>query len=111
MPAKLGRYSKAYLAKRFREFPGWKENLSDLRKETVVENRVNVEKQRTEIKDDDILYLQENYIVTDDIYKNRNIVFDKVDDKWKNFCEQVLEFEIPEFEKWEPTETKTTEKS
>jgi hypothetical protein len=109
MPAQLGRYCKAYLAKRFREFPGWEENLEDLRKETVVENRVNVEIQRTEIKDDDVLYLQENYIVTDDIYKDRNLIFDKVDDEWKKFCDQVLEFEIPEFTTLEPTKTKSAE--
>jgi len=109
MSAQLGRYCKAYLAKRFREFPGWEENLADLRKETKVENSVNVEIQRTEIRDDDVLYLQENYFVTDDIYKDRNIIFDKVDDEWKKFCEQVLEFEIPEFATWEPTETKTAE--
>jgi hypothetical protein len=104
--SEMGKYCKAYLAKRFREFSGWEENLQNLRQEKKVEKGVEVEEKRTELKDDDVLYLQENYVVTDGIFKDENIIFDKVDDEWKAFCEQVLEFEIPVFE---PIEIKTSE--
>ena len=56
-----------------------------------------MEVQRTEINNNDVLYLQENYVVTDDIFKNEHIVFDKVDDDWKKFCTDVLQFDIPKY--------------
>ncbi|HEW98145.1 MAG: hypothetical protein DRR00_25745 [Candidatus Parabeggiatoa sp. nov. 3] len=87
----MGKYSKAYLAKRFHEFPAWKPNLQNLRQDKTNEN--GADEQRTALNDDDVLYLQENYVVTDGIIKDENIVFDDVNDEWKAFCEKVLEFD------------------
>lgn len=96
--AEMGSYCKAYLAKQFRAFDGWKEDVSDLRKETQEVDGKEVEVQREAIDDDDILYLQESYVVTDGIFKDENVVFDDVTDAWKAFCHDTLEFEIPEYE-------------
>jgi hypothetical protein len=96
--AEMGSYCKAYLAKQFRAFDGWKEDTSDLRKETQEEDGKEVEVQRDAIDDEDILYLQETYVVTDGIFKDENVVFDDVTDAWKTFCHDELEFEIPEYE-------------
>jgi len=104
--AEMGKYCKAYYAKDFRQFDGWEENLDNLRIEKEYKGHEEVEIKRTELKDDDILYLQENYIVTDGIMKDENIIFDKVTDEWKEFCEKTLEFEIPVYE---PIEIKSAE--
>jgi len=96
--SEMGKYSKAYLAKRFREYPGWKANVQILRKDKKTENNEEVEIEQTELRDDDILYLQENYVVTHGILKDEKIIFDQVDEDWKTFCKQVLKFEIPKFE-------------
>lgn len=80
--ATMGKYCKAYLLKQFRQFDRWNEN-----------QEVN-----QELTDDSVLYLQENYVVTDGIFKDENIIFDNVTDEWKDFCHQVLEFEIPNYE-------------
>lgn len=104
--AEMGKYCKAYYAKDFRQFEGWEENLDNLRKEKEYKGHEEVEIERTELKDDDILYLQENYVVTDGIMKDENIIFDKVTDEWKEFCEKTLEFEIPVYE---PIEIQTEE--
>jgi len=91
---KMGRYCKAYLAKQFRQFPGWRENLYNLREEKDENDQVV---KRTEIQEEDVLYLQEDYVVTDDIFKDRNIVFDQVDEQWQAFCHETLNFQIPDF--------------
>lgn len=80
--ATMGKYCKAYLLKQFRQFNQWKEN----------------QQENKQITEDSVLYLQENYVVTDGIYKDENIIFDNVTDEWKEFCHQVLEFEIPNYE-------------
>ena len=57
-----------------------------------------VEVQR-ELDDESILYLQENYIVTDGIFKDENIIFDNVTDEWKDVTATTpLAFEIPDYE-------------
>lgn len=92
----MGRYCKAYLAKQFRQFPGWSENLQNLREEVKVdEDGVEQVFMRPEIQENDVLYLQEDYIVTDDIFNNKFIVFEKVDEEWKAFCDNTLGFKLP----------------
>ncbi len=97
--AEIGRYQKAYYVKDFRALPGWEENLDNLSPEIREEKNGDVEVPRTELGDDDVLYLQDNYVVTDGIYKDENIVFDKVTDEWKAACHSQLPtgFEIPDF--------------
>ena len=78
----MGKYCKAYLLKQFRQYNQWNEN-----------QQIN-----QELTEDSVLYLQENYVVTDGIYKDENIIFDNVTDDWKDFCHNILEFEIPNYE-------------
>ena len=98
--AEMGKYCKAYLAKQFREYPGWSENAANVRKEKKEVDGKEVEVDRT-LDDDSILYLQENYVVTDGIFKDMNIIFEDVTDEWKEFCHSTLgptPFEIPVYE-------------
>jgi hypothetical protein len=96
--AEMGKYCKAYLAQDLRKYSGWAENLENLRQEEAEDGK-EAEK-RTELKDDDILYLQENYVVTDGIFIDENIIFDDANDEWKAFCTDGLTspFEIPVYE-------------
>jgi hypothetical protein len=78
--AKTGNYCKAYLLKDLSQFPQWKKNA---------------DVQIQEFKDEDILYLQENYVVTDGIFLNENIVFNNVTPDWIDFCTNSLNFLVP----------------
>jgi len=93
----MGKYCKAYLCKQLREYPGWSEKRENVRKEKQEVDGKEVEVDR-ELTDDSILYLQENYVVTDGIFKDMNVIFDDVTDEWKEFCHSTLQFEIPVFE-------------
>jgi hypothetical protein len=89
--ATMGKYCKAYLVKQLRQFNQWSERLENTRKEERLPNEQS-------LTDDDVLYLQENYVVTNGIFKDENIVFDNVTPEWKEFCHTVLQFEIPVYE-------------
>jgi hypothetical protein len=91
----MGRYCKAYHARSFRAFTNWTENRDQLRKVTQIEDGKEVEVPR-EVTDDDVLYLQENFNVTDGIFFDENIVFDNVTPEWQAFCTETLSFELPE---------------
>ena len=93
--AEMGRYCKAYLASSFKEFPGWEPKLDNLRQPESDDPNKEPEK-RTELDDDDILYLQESLIVTDGIFLDENVIFDDVTDEWTTFCTETLEFAVPD---------------
>ena len=95
--AEMGKYCKAYLAKQLREYPSWSEQSQNVRKEKKEVDGKEVDVERV-LDDESILYLQENYIVTDGIFKDQNIIFDNVTDEWKEFCHSTLAFEIPNYE-------------
>ena len=94
--ATMGKYCKAYPVKKLREFSQWSEKIENTRKEKKEFDGKEVEVNR-ELTDDDFLYLQENYVVTDGVYTDENIIFDTVTPEWKDFCAHKLGFEIPEY--------------
>src|SRR5690242_5025675 len=49
--------------------------------------------------DDDVVFLQDTYIVTKGTYYNKNVVWpkEKVTDDWIGYCQDVLEFKVPEW--------------
>jgi hypothetical protein len=93
----MGKYCRAYHLRDMRKYNKWKENTQNARKEKNEIDGQEIEGIRT-LTDDSIVYLQENYFVTDDVYKEQNILFDDVTPKWKEYCETKLEFKIPDFE-------------
>ncbi len=109
--AEMGRYCKAYTVGQLKEFAGWKENPLSLKKEkpqggmrkkkpqdgAPPQEPPPAEPQRV-LAEDDHLYLQENFFVTDGIFIDENIVFDDVTPEWIDFCENTLKFEVPGYE-------------
>jgi hypothetical protein len=74
---RMSDYCKAYPASRFREFPNWSTARS--------------------VADDAVLFLHDNYLVTDGIFVDEQIVFDAVTPEWREFCRVTLGFEIPDY--------------
>lgn len=95
--AQKGRYCKAYPIARFRDYSGWSENKQNVRKDKQQVDGKEVVTQR-ELTDADFLYLQENFVVTDDIFIDENIIFDQVTPEWIDFCKNTLKIEIPVYE-------------
>jgi hypothetical protein len=94
--AKMGNYCKAYPLKRFREFSGWTENLANLRKDRVSQE-VGADNATPKLKDDDFLYLQENFVVTDGVFIDENIIYEQAPPEWEEFCKINLEFVVPDY--------------
>ena len=95
--ATMGKYCKAYPLKKLRTFSQWSERTENTRKEKQEIDGQEVEVER-KLTDDAFLYLQENYVVTDGIFIDENIIFDDVTSEWFDFCQNTLEFEIPVYE-------------
>jgi hypothetical protein len=96
--ATMGKYCKAYLLK--------SEKAENARKEKQEENGQEIKVTR-KLTHDAIVYLQENYVVTDGIFKDENVIFEDVTPDWIEYCQGVLEFEIPDYARAEGTEAMT----
>jgi len=91
---KMGSYCTAYLIQKLREFPKWTETSENARQEDRQVDGKEVTLAR-ELTDDDFLYLQENFVVTDGIFIDENIIFDDVTPEWISFCQTTLGAEVP----------------
>ncbi|HEX7333371.1 MAG TPA: hypothetical protein VF290_17845 [Pyrinomonadaceae bacterium] len=75
----LGMYCKAYEVATLRQFEQW---------------TTGVTVSAREFNDDDVLFVQEDFTVTDGVFLE-NVVFDQVTPEWKEFCKTQLGFEVP----------------
>lgn len=104
----LGRYSKAYPLGQLRRFSGWTEkpeNARRIRKE--VDGEI-VEEARA-LTDEDYVYVQRNFTVTDGIFVDENIIFCDVTPEWIEFCQSVLGLGSPIAEPEIPHENEPTD--
>jgi hypothetical protein len=95
--ANMGKYCKAYIVSSLRQYKSWSEATENIRPE-----KKEIEGKLTEVKRDltenDYLFLQENYTVTDGIFLDENIIFDQVTPEWVDYCKNTLQFEVPDFD-------------
>ena len=106
----MGEYCKAYYLKDMRKFNAWRENAENARDEKKEVNGEEIKEKRT-LTGDSIVYLQENYVVTDDVYKEENVLFEAVTPEWEEYCKNELKFEIPNYDtpvKVDKTENKAS---
>lgn len=101
--ATMGKYCKAYPIDRLRAYSRWTEKAENTRVDKKVVDGKEVEEKHL-LAEDSFLYLQENYVVTDGIFKDENIIFEDVTPEWIEYCQKELQFEIPVFEPVKPAE-------
>ena len=90
----MGKYCKAYLARDLRAYPKWSENSENMEPQ-LVEGEGGDKRATPSITDETVLYIQDDYTVTDGIFKNEYVIFGTVTDEWITFCITNLGFVIP----------------
>lgn len=79
-------YARAYLLGDLRKFSDWHE-------ETV---NADENGNSRELSDDDVVFLQEDFTVTELIWPGENVIFNRVTPEWIDFCTQELHFKVPD---------------
>ena len=87
----MGMYCKAYKLSQLRQFAEWSDPQS-LKIKPASTDGDEIPENRN-LSDDDLVYLQENYVVTKDIFIDEDIIFTNVTPQWQDFCRGVLMFE------------------
>ena len=73
-------YAKGYLLGDLRKFSGWHEA------------KIN----SSELPDDEVVFLHQNFTVTQLIWPGENVIFNQDTSEWRDFCSQQLQFQVPD---------------
>ncbi|HEY6804826.1 MAG TPA: ankyrin repeat domain-containing protein [Pyrinomonadaceae bacterium] len=71
------KYCNAYHLGDLRRYSAWSSDVQDL-------------------SDGDVVFLHQDYTVTKSIWTGEDVIFDKVTDDWKEFCNNELRFAVPD---------------
>src|SRR5690242_8284749 len=85
-------YARAYLLRQLRQFSDWHEERINW-KETA---NANENGNSRELSDEDVVFLQEDFTVTELIWPGENVIFDRPTPEWIDFCTQELQFKVPD---------------
>jgi len=87
------KYCKAYHLKSLRQFSGWAESRINWKDNGGAESSKG---EQQPFSDDDIIFLHQDYTVTQSMWHNENVIFNEVTPEWKAFCAEELKFKIPD---------------
>jgi hypothetical protein len=71
------KYCTAYYVGDLHRYPGWTSDTPDL-------------------KDDDIVFLHQDYTVTRSMWAGEEVIFNDVTEQWREFCNNELRFVVPD---------------
>lgn len=89
---RMGSYCKAFYVGRLREFAGWAESPEAAGHDSEGESA----EPAPALKDEDLVYIQEDYTVTRGIFVDEGTIFNQVGPEWIEFCRDTLNFAPPE---------------
>lgn len=84
------KFCKAYQLKELREFPYWLEQSADSNGKAKAE-----QEKETGLTDDKVVFIHQDFTVTESFWHNENVIFDQVSESWRDFCATVLGFRVP----------------
>lgn len=90
----MGRYCKAYALGTLRRFHGWTEAADRAHTEEREIDGAQVLMPRT-LTDDSYVFLHETLVVTDGVFLDEHVLFDRLSPEWEAFCAQDLGFAPP----------------
>jgi FOG: Ankyrin repeat len=96
------KYCKGYRLGSLRKYPDWNAGR-------VVREQNNQDTERTDrlsqsnnltedgpLSDDKVVFIHQDYSVTESIWHNENVLFVGADSAWKEFCTEFLKFKVPD---------------
>jgi hypothetical protein len=90
-PRRERKYCKAYHLEALREFPNWGEKRINWKNRDGEDG--NPEGAFT---NDKIVFIHQDFSVTESVWHNENVIFDEVDSAWQEFCSGRLNFQVPD---------------
>ena len=85
-------YAGAYLLGELRKFSDWREDQINWKETIPADENGN----SRELSDDTVVFLQQDFTVTELIWPGENVIFNRITPEWVDFCTQELQFKVPD---------------
>jgi hypothetical protein len=86
------KYCKAYYLKDLRAFSGWNESRINWNEQSIAgDGGVG-----NDFADDKVVFIHDDLTVTELVWHNESVIFNKVDSDWREFCANSLGFKVPD---------------
>lgn len=86
------KYCKAYHLADLRKYPRWNESRINWKDKKENGNGGMGDA----LADDQVVFIHQDFTVTESMWRDENIIFNAVDTDWKKFCTDVLKFSVPD---------------
>jgi len=93
------KYCKAYHLGELRRYSAWAENkpaAGNGSKEAAATNPNDQNGDSQARADNDVVFLHQDYTVTNSMWAGEDVIFDQVTEQWKEFCNNELRFTVPD---------------
>ena len=91
-PRTQRKYCKAYYLGEIRKYPAWNEVRINWKK---IKDKNNDE-DGGPFTDEKIVFVHQDYTVTESVWHNENVIFNESDPEWEEFCTTSLRFKVPD---------------
>ncbi|HKP85134.1 MAG TPA: ankyrin repeat domain-containing protein [Blastocatellia bacterium] len=88
------KYCKAYHLEEMRKFPAWTEGRINWKQKPDVAAEGNGQPAE-QFDDDKVVFIHQDFTVTESVWHDENIIFNNVDSAWQEFCANELDFKVP----------------
>jgi hypothetical protein len=93
-PRPESKYCKAYYLRDMRKYPEWNENRINWKKRVDHDGSSNGS-QDDPFPDEKVVFIHQDFTVTESAWHNENVIFNQVNSVWKEFCQATLKFKVP----------------
>jgi uncharacterized protein len=88
-------YCKAYYLGDLRKYSAWIENRINWKNKENGDRDVNSSSEEP-FTDERIVFIHQDFTVTESMLHNENLIFNQGDSAWKDFCANTLSFKVPD---------------
>jgi len=86
------RYCKAYHLKDLKQYPAWSESRINWKEK---KDGKEADQSDGAFTDDKIVFIHQDFTVTESMWHNENVIYNQVDEPWREFCSNSLAFKVP----------------
>jgi hypothetical protein len=87
------KYVKAYRLEDMRKYDGWREERINWKDHGDPGHNGDGDKG---LSDDDVVFLHQDLTVTEAMWHDENVIFNRVTPEWEEFCKKELDFKVPD---------------
>ena len=91
------KYCKAYHLSDLRKFPSWSESRINWKEnKDANKEKGSDDSDSASFADDKVVFIHQDFTVTEGVYQNENVIFNQAGEEWKQFCSASLGFKVPD---------------